>query len=84
MPLFSQMQCVQAEIAAKIALQVLATPQNQLTSTTSTKGDVGGNHSIFCLVVSSNTLAVTIILAVAFQPHNSEQRSEGESHAIGL
>jgi len=84
MPLFRQMQCVQAEIAAKIALQVLATPQNQPTTTTSTKGDVGGNHSIFCLVVSSNTLAVTIILAVAFKPHKSEQRSEGESHAIGL
>jgi hypothetical protein len=74
MPLFSQMQCVQAEIAAKIALQVLATPQNQPTSTTSTKGDVGGNHSIFCCVVSSNTLVVAIILAVAFHPQNSDLR----------
>lgn len=84
MPLFSQMQCVQAAIAAKITPQVLATPQNQRTSTTSTKGDVGGNHSIFCLLVSSNALAVTIILVVAFQPDNSEQRSEGESLVIGL
>jgi len=68
------MQCAQAEIAAKKALQVLATPQNKPTSTTSTKGNLGGNHSIFCRVVSSNTLAVSIILVVAFHPHNSDLR----------
>jgi hypothetical protein len=75
MPLFSQMQCVQAETAAKKALQVLATPQNQPTSTTSTKEDVGGNHSIFCRAISSNTLAVSIILAVVFRLHNSDVRA---------
>jgi hypothetical protein len=71
------MQCVQAETAAKKAMQTLTTPQNQptsTTSTTSTKDDVGGNHSIFCSVVSSNKLVVAIIPVVAFLPQNSDVR----------